>query len=127
MTLLAANCLNMLLVDLLDKGFQLKIVGHSLGAAVTAVVLMELKKTLVDCKLQSGTGGKADGGKKTAKSANSEAGDGNAGSVLQNVRTIIYGCPPVITTEIADQLYKDNHIVACVNGHDMVQKYKMHS
>lgn len=94
---LDVHCVKLALLHLFDSGFNIKIVGHSLGAGTGALILMEFKRHLW-----------------TRVQANPSLQKDKSSLFEGRVSTVLYGVPAVVCADIAKALYEDKHILSVV-------------
>lgn len=85
------------LTQLYDAGFDIRITGHSMGAGVASVAVMELRNGFL---LSSNP------------------------SRFQSDRllAVSIACPPCVTTNIADALVEDRLVYTVTHGHDIIPR-----
>jgi len=108
------------LTRLLEAGFDLKIVGHSLGASTACLLAAEIKNGYAEVFNQ----------KEEAKGVENEddevvAFSGN----IPHVPAVGFGCPPCVDAVLADALSADDMFIGVVHRDDLVprlSRYALH-
>lgn len=91
--ILETNNMKIQIFELLKKNYVVTIVGHSLGAGTSAIIIMELKKYLIEMKQFD---------------------------YMKNLSCIGFGVPPVVSSKIAFKMYSDEHMISIINGEDTI-------
>eukprot|EP00604_Paraphysomonas_vestita_P001277 CAMPEP_0174823634 /NCGR_PEP_ID=MMETSP1107-20130205/26366_1 /TAXON_ID=36770 /ORGANISM="Paraphysomonas vestita, Strain GFlagA" /LENGTH=429 /DNA_ID=CAMNT_0016047039 /DNA_START=503 /DNA_END=1793 /DNA_ORIENTATION=+ len=92
------------LYSLIDNGYDVKIVGHSLGAGTSALLTAEFKNGLYSRAITQGS------------SARPLTND------LPRVCAVGYGCPPVVCETLADALLRDDLMLTVIHRDDIVPR-----
>lgn len=90
--------------SLIERGFDIKIVGHSLGAGTAALLTAELKNGLYTAAISR------------------NGGDSPLSSPLPRVTAVGFGSPPVMDETIADAFLSDDMMVTVVHRDDIVPR-----
>lgn len=91
------------LMRLYSNGYDIKIVGHSLGAGVATIIAAEMRSTVTICEPE-----------KTGFDAKV--------SETHTVSAVVYSSPACITVELADAFRADRLVVNVVFGNDIVPR-----
>jgi hypothetical protein len=90
---------------LLDHGYHVRVVGHSLGAAVATMIAAELRSSRI---------------KTSASSAGLK-------EQLARVSAVVYSCPAFLGTSLAETFLRDRLLVNVVHGSDPVPRFSLHT
>lgn len=104
LAILDVFCMRHRIHTLLDDGFDVKVVGHSLGAGTAALLTAELKNGLY----RRAVGGGVDAGP--------------AAGPLPRVTAIGFGTPPVADESLADAFSVDDLVISVIHRDDVVPR-----
>lgn len=97
-----------------DKGYPIKVVGHSMGSSVACIVASELKKSLhkkYEFDYQTGI---SNGIKNVSKARVSLPND---------ISAIMYAPPPFVCEAVGQAMLEDKLCVGVVNGFDIIPRF----
>ena len=106
------------LSQLLETGFDVKIVGHSLGASTACLLAAEIKNGYADAFNQQETQEQRTGQRRENNGAKSVAFSGN----IPRVVAIGFGCPPCVDACVGDAILADDLFLSVVHRDDIVPR-----
>lgn len=120
---------------LLDHGYDLKIVGHSLGGAVASCIAAELRSSRI---LQStGSGQQAIKADSAAvfnlppptwqRSPSQCPSEAETRSLVQRISAVLFSCPAYIGPALANAFREDRLLINVINGSDPVPRFCYHT
>jgi len=101
------------LLTLFDNGFDIKVVGHSLGAGTSIFIAAELRNYLIQ-RIQD------DHVTSTASKAVLHAARYEA---VHRVSAIVFASPTIVSERLADAFFVDRLLLNIVNGIDVIARY----
>jgi len=135
----AANCvlqcynLKSYLLRLLEAGYLIKAVGHSLGAGVSAMVAAEMRNSLILCRCTaSGSTARLVQlpaldvyGNQVMRDvpANGTTVSATLKHLLSRISAVVFSCPACITPNLADAMLEDRLLINTIHDRDVIPRF----
>ncbi len=115
------------LMLLFNSGYNIQMVGHSLGAGVAALIAADLRSTIVQSQ-DKDRQLNADAAISSHHAANlsslSDADvDGKKALEAHRISAVVFSCPAVVTENLAVAFVEDRLLINVVNGPDAVPRF----
>jgi hypothetical protein len=109
------------LMKLYENGFNIKVIGHSLGAGVSALVAAELRNIIMQSIPPSSPTKFFPVGQSNKSPTSSN--NNRSYEMIHRISAVVYCSPAIISEKLANAFLKDRLLINVINGHDVIPRY----